>query len=184
VSTVWHTPLLDSTTGATLGQVLVQPLDPQLLAEMPSGIRIDVVAMIDIERHSTSDADQGGLGGGNAARIAPPVDLSLVAHDIATGADVALPDVALIQTFLVSLPVLAQPSGPDEAFTWLASVREDGEFAGYMRFPSTYDPETDTLVFAMPGSGGAGHDSAPGHSPACVGPGLSTRRARLDISVP
>jgi hypothetical protein len=119
---------------------------------MPTGIRIDVAASTDIQRHVTSDADEGGLGGGNAARVAPPVDLSLVAHDIESGAGVPLPDGTQTQTFLVSLPVLAEPSSPNETFTWLASVQEDGEFVGYMRFASIYDPETGMLVYTMPAS--------------------------------
>ena len=152
VSNVLQAVLVDSNTGAGLGQVVVQSQDPQFLAGVPAGIRIEVAASTDIQRHVTSDADEGGLGGGNAARIAPPVDLSLLAHDIQSGAGVPLPDGTESQTFLVSLPVLAQPSSPDETFTWLASVREDGEFVGYMRFPSIYDPETDMLVYTMPAS--------------------------------
>ena len=34
----------------------------------------------------------------------------------------------------------------------MASVQEDGEFVGYMRFPSVYDPETGMLVYTMPAS--------------------------------
>lgn len=69
-------------------------------------------------------------------RLAPPVDLQLLAKDIASNSQVPLPDGTLAQTFEVRLPVIAEPTGADETFTWLVGVQEDGHFLGYMRYPS------------------------------------------------
>jgi hypothetical protein len=142
--------LADADTGAVVGQVVVEPTSPDLGTGLPDGIRIDVIGSTNVERHLTSDPDEGALGGGNAARIAPPVDLNLVAHSTTSGEQVLLPDGVRALTFRVSLPVLAYPTDPDETFTWLAAVQQDGQPAGYMRYPSTYDPDTGMLVYEMP----------------------------------
>ena len=142
--------LVDADTGALVGQVIVEPTSPDLGTGLLDGIRIDVIGSTNVERHLTSDPDEGALGGGNAARIAPPVDLNLVAHSTTSGEQVLLPDGVRALTFHVSLPVLAYPTDPDETFTWLAAVQQDGQPAGYMRYPSTYDPDTGMLVYEMP----------------------------------
>ena len=142
--------LADADTGAVVGQVIVEPTSPDLGTGLPDGIRIDVIGSTNVERHLTSDPDEGALGGGNAARIAPPVDLNLVAHSTTSGEQVLLPDGVRALTFHVSLPVLAYPTDPDETFTWLAAVQQDGQPAGYMRYPSTYNPDTGMLVYEMP----------------------------------
>jgi hypothetical protein len=133
-----------------LGQVVLEPTDPDFAASVPDGVRVAVVGDTDVARHSTSDPDQGALGGGDAVRVAPPVDLNLVAYDIASGDQLPLPDGVRQQTFRVSLPVLATPDDPADTFTWLASVRQDDAPAGYMRYPSTYNSDTGMLVFEMP----------------------------------
>jgi hypothetical protein len=95
----------------------------------------------------------GAWGVANADPLSPPVDLQLHAKDIVTNADVPLPDGALAQSYLVSLPVLAEPADPDQTFTWLVAVQEDGQFLGYMRYPSTFDPQTNSLSFELTGQG-------------------------------
>jgi hypothetical protein len=129
---------------------VLESSDPSLSSELPDGVRIDVVGDTDVPRHQTSDPDQGALGGGNAARVAPPVDLSLIARQMSTGDQIPLPDGVQQATFQVSLPVLVTPSDPDETFTWLVAVQQDGQPAGYMRYPSTLDPDTGMLVYQMP----------------------------------
>jgi hypothetical protein len=62
-----------------------------------------------------------------------------------------LPDGALSEMYLVSMPVVSQPTRSDETFTWLLEVREDGQFLGYMRHPNTYDAQTNALVYELPG---------------------------------
>jgi hypothetical protein len=135
-----------------MGSLVIQSSSPTLASDLPDGIRIDVVGDTDVSRHQTSDPDEGALGGGNAARVAPPVDLSLIARQVSTGDPIPLPDGVREQTFHVSLPVLVTPADPDETFTWLVAVQQDGQPAGYMRYPSTYDPDTGTLVYEMPAS--------------------------------
>jgi hypothetical protein len=100
---------------------------------------------------SVSSAQLGSLGGGNAVRLAPPVALRLLAIDISSGMEVALPDGVLEHAYLVSLPILAEPNGPDESFAWLLEVREDGHFLGYMRHPYVFDPQANAQVFDLPG---------------------------------
>ena len=63
------------------------------------------------------------------------------------------PDGALAQTYQISLPVIAEPTSADETFTWLVGVQEDGHFLGYMRYPSTFDPQTNSVVFTLTGQG-------------------------------
>ena len=65
-----------------------------------------------------SQAQLGSLGGGNAVRLSmalakkSSLDMSSrPAEDIASGAEVALPDGALVHANLVSLPVIAEPDG-------------------------------------------------------------------------
>ena len=126
----------------------------------------------------------GSLGGGNAVRLAPPVDLQLVARDIASSAQVPLLDGALAQTDVVSLPVIAEPTNAKETFPWLVAVEEDGEFLGYMRHPSTFDPKTNTLVFELSGKAcrpSACCRSCPGlpRPGKCPPPAGSSHRLRL-----
>jgi hypothetical protein len=136
----------------SLGQLGVQPAVPSAFeASVPDSMRIEVHGAAAPLVDDLGTAPQvGALGGGNAVRLAPPVDLNLIALDVASNSEIALPDGALEQTYLVSLPVLAQPTDPNDTFTWLVEVQEDGEFLGYMRYPSTFDPTTNTLVYELP----------------------------------
>jgi hypothetical protein len=79
--------------------------------------------------------------------------LQLHARDIATSAEGQLPDGTLAETYQVSLPVIAEPTNANETFTWLVGVQEDGHFLGYMRYPSTFDPHTNSLNFELTGQG-------------------------------
>jgi hypothetical protein len=123
------------------------------LGSIPDGMRIEITAANQVLPLDVNPAQLGSLGGGNAVRLAPPVDLRLLARDLASGSEVAVPNGALVQTYLVSLPVLAVPSGADEIFAWLVAVEEDGQFLGYMRYPSTFNPRTNTLQFEISGQG-------------------------------
>jgi hypothetical protein len=145
-----RTELRNRATGATLGEVIVRSANGDLGASLPGGVTVDVFGESVPERHMTTDPEQGALGGGAAVRIAPPVDLGLVAHDALSGQQVPLPEQVREETFLVSLPVLVAPSNPDDTFTWLIGVHEDGAFLGYMRYPSRYDADRGMLVFEMP----------------------------------
>jgi hypothetical protein len=147
-------PSLTTFDGVTvsLGQLGIQPAAPaDFQASVPDSLRIEVHGAAAPLVDNLGTAPQvGALGGGNAVRIAPPVDLNLVARELASNNEVALPDGALEQTYLVSLPVLAQPADPNNTFTWLVEVQEDGQFLGYMRYPSTFDAATNTLVYELP----------------------------------
>jgi hypothetical protein len=118
---------------------------------VPDGLRIEIHPAESPLANSVANAPQdGSLGSGDAVRLAPPVSLHLAAVDSATSNEVALPDGALQQTYLVSLPVLAQAASSDGTFTWLLAVQQDGQFFGYMRYPSTPDPTTNSLVYKLP----------------------------------
>jgi hypothetical protein len=139
---------------SVLDWVVVHPTHPSdFLAQIPDGMRIEITAADQALPSDVSQAQLGSLGGGNAVRLAPPVDLQLLAKDIASNSQVPLPDGTLAQTFQVSLPVIAEPTSTDETFTWLVGVHEDGQFLGYMRYPSTFDPQTNSLVFVLTGQG-------------------------------
>jgi hypothetical protein len=146
-TTRFSTPLAPAGNG-----VIVQPVNPAaFLGLIPDGMRIEITAGDQALPADVNPAQLGSLGGGNAVRLAPPVDLQLVARDVATSAEVTLPNGALALTYVVSLPVLAQPTSPDETFTWLVAVEEAGHFLGYMRYPSTFDAHTNTLTFELTG---------------------------------
>ena len=137
-----------------LGPIGLQPASPSAFdAGVPDGLRIEVQGSAAPLVDTLGTAPQvGALGGGNAVRLAPPVDLNLIARDLFSNNEVVLPDGALEQTYLVSLPVIAEPANPNDTFTWLVEVKEDGQFLGYMRYPSTFDPTTNTLVYRIASS--------------------------------
>jgi hypothetical protein len=131
-------------------QVVVQPVaSADFLAGIPDGMRIEVQAAPQTLPSDVSQAQLGSLGGGNAVALAAPVDLRLLAKDIASSAEVPLSDGAQALTYQVSLPILAQPTNAGEVFTWLIEVQEDGNFLGYMRYPSTFDARTNTQVYEL-----------------------------------
>jgi hypothetical protein len=71
-----------------------RPTSSGFLAQIPAGLRIEISATNQVLPADVNPAQLGSLGGGNAVRLAPPVDLQLLARDIATGSGVALPDAA------------------------------------------------------------------------------------------
>jgi hypothetical protein len=107
-------------------------------------VKITVQAAPQVLDAGVSAAQLGSLGGCNADPLSLPVALNLSATDIASNSAIPLPDGVLMQTHLVHLPVLAQPTDPSETFTWLVEVQQDGQFLGYMRYPSTFDPATNS----------------------------------------
>ncbi|HEV7664102.1 MAG TPA: Ig-like domain-containing protein, partial [Chloroflexota bacterium] len=110
-------------------------------------VQTDTAALV---TGSTIDARQVSLGGGNAEPLSAPIEVRLIARDLASGTEVALPDATPAQTLSISLPVLVETLAAGDTFTWLVEVREDGQFLGYMRYPSTLDALTGMLVYDIP----------------------------------
>jgi hypothetical protein len=142
--------------------VVVLPLD--VIQGLPDGLRL-VVKLQPTPTAENSAAD-GSLGGGIARRLGPPIDLRVVAQDIASGGEVPLPDSILPKMVMVALPVLSEggaPSGatdgsgppasdglPHGEFTWLLEVQGDDAFLGYLRLDGTFDAATNTVVYQVP----------------------------------
>jgi hypothetical protein len=79
-----------------LDRVVVQPTHPSdFLAQIPTGLRIEITAANQSLPSNVNPAQPGSLGGSNADPLSPPVDLQLHAKDIVTNAEVPLPDGAL-----------------------------------------------------------------------------------------
>ena len=116
----------------------------------------------------SNDAANGSLGGGAARRLGSPIDLRLIAQNIASGNEVAMPDAIRDLTVFVILPVLAEQSGqsgqsgqgpgagstgsadPGRRFAWLMEVQEDGQFLGYLPIDGTYDAPSNTMIYELP----------------------------------
>jgi hypothetical protein len=97
-----------------------------------------------------NQAAEGSLGGGNVVPLAPPIDLSLVVRDIASGVETPLPPEVTNINVTLRMSVLQNPTSPDQQFTWLREVKENGMFAGYFRDTATFDAATNSLVTVVP----------------------------------
>lgn len=120
---------------------------PSGVQGLPSGVHLLVVA--DPAPAELSPQQSGQLGG-NVQPLSSPIDVQLRAVDTQSGATQPLPTTVAEETFEVRLPALTQPAGAEAA--WLMEVRQDGQFLGYMRFDSQFDPATNQVVFDLNGS--------------------------------
>jgi len=98
---------------------------------------------------------QGSLGGGVVQPIAGPLDIQATVTDPATRAASSLPEAAKSSTVRVTLPIppAAQArlqQDPTAQFAWLRELRVNGEFQGYLRIDTRYDPGTGTLSYDAP----------------------------------
>ena len=131
--------------GQSRGTVFV-PRD--LLDLLPAGLRM-VIRQQDTPPVANT-TENGSLGGGAAQRIGSPIAIKLNVQEIATGNEVPMPDAIRLKQVFVSLPVLQTSATSAGTFTWLMEVQEDGQFLGYVRLDSVFDPATNSLVFNVP----------------------------------
>ncbi|MBI3970865.1 MAG: hypothetical protein HY332_06210, partial [Chloroflexi bacterium] len=153
---------------------------PQAAVEaLPAGLRLVVQYQPEPAAARTNEVVAGSLGGGVAQRIAPPIDLRLIAQDIPSGQERPVPEPIRPQEVFVALPVLVPSSGdrrpptaeaagaasasavasaagalgvsvPQGEFAWLMEVREDDEFLGYYRLEGVFDVASNRLVYRVP----------------------------------
>jgi hypothetical protein len=91
-----------------------------------------------------NQAAAGSLGGGNVVAFSPPIDIRL---------SCTVPGSLANQSIELRLPVLEHPTDPRNQFAWLVEVKDpDGQFFGYVRPASQFEPETNSLVFQLPAS--------------------------------
>ena len=123
-------------------------VDPNLGGTLPAGIRLQVI----INQAPLLDNDQeaGDLGGGDVQALGSPVDIRVVAEEIATNRQVPLPDTVAQAVAEVILPAPSSPPGAEGEVTWLVEARQDSQFFGYLRVASTFDPATNRVVFLVP----------------------------------
>jgi hypothetical protein len=119
-------------------------LAPEILAALPAGAGLD----ISYEPAATQVTNQelGDISFGRVHPLRAPIRLHVRTEDAATGTDVALAGDAAGEIVSVRLPVLGAALSPDGEFTWLAEVRQDGQFLGYKRLDTSYDPDTNSLT--------------------------------------
>jgi hypothetical protein len=95
----------------------------------------------------TAEQYGASLGGGHIQSMAWPIELRVIVRDVSGGIFPFPPSVA-DQPIQVTLTVQANPSGG--TFVWLRELQLYGQFAGYERDLSSFDPSTNTLRLNIP----------------------------------
>jgi hypothetical protein len=111
------------------------------LADLGPGAHLSV--FLDPRPSVPNEAAAGRLGGGDVNPVDGPIEVRLRAEDADGGAG-ALAGWAVE----LRLPVLVA-CPPGTQFAWLVEVDEGGQFIGYMRMPSVYEPATDSLLYRL-----------------------------------
>ena len=95
-----------------------------------------------------NEVQAGSVGGGVVQPISSPIDLRLDLRD-AYGQQMAPPD-SVTAPIQVSMPVPSVPVPPDGVIAWLVATYDRDGFAGYVRPPATFDPNTGRTTLSIP----------------------------------
>jgi hypothetical protein len=119
-------------------------LASEVVTALPAGVGMDVsyepIPVL------YSDTQLGDPSLGLVRAVGKPIRLQVKVEDTASGADITLDDSVADQLVPLRLPVIRPAIQVDGEFTWLAEVRQNGQFVGYRRLDTTYDGSTNTLL--------------------------------------
>lgn len=90
----------------------------------------------------------GSVGGGVVQPISLPIDLRIDLRD-AEGQKIVPPD-SVTAPILVSMPVPSVSVPPEGVIAWLVATYDRDGFAGYVRPPAIFDPNTGRTTLSIP----------------------------------
>jgi CSLREA domain-containing protein len=129
-------------------QLVQLRLDPSVLAGLPSSLQLRVVTGGSQPSVAASYGTNSGTSAAEA--VAAPFDLRLVALDTASREVRDLPEGVANSNVELRLPLPSAVLAPADEVAWLMEVLgPDGEFQGYARPPTVFDPLTQQLVLVV-----------------------------------